>query len=213
MTSTIVEPTRTAGELWNPPTSGLRFVRNGNVARIDIEEDDRGEPIPAARARNWLTEGTFESLSENFLPSSGTLGVERFELTEETGLAIKLDRIVRRVRDYLEEDIDDAHTEGTAAPTHEAVDACVKLARLLAPRIAEEPALKWAPYGRDDGGVSFAIQSLATNRRIDFTLSPDGQSVSGLQIDEAMATSRFDEVSISDDRALREKAEWVMRRA
>jgi hypothetical protein len=212
MIVSIVETSTAADTFQNTAAQGLRFVRNGNAARIPVEEDDRGEPIQADGGRNWLTEGSFESLSENFLPSSGTLGVERFELTEETGLAIKLDRIVRRVRDYLEEDIDDAHTEGTAAPTHEAVDACVKLARLLAPRIAEEPALKWAPYGRDDGGVSFAIQSLATDRRIDFDISTDGKTVSGLQIDEAMISTRF-QITIPNDRALREKAEWVMRRA
>jgi hypothetical protein len=71
--------------------------------------------------------------------------------------------------------------------------------------------LKAGAFVEDEGGISLVLQSLVTDRRLTYRISPQGDRVTVIQIDEGME-AKTTTVS-SDDRAkTRELAKWVTTR-
>ncbi|MDM8007417.1 MAG: hypothetical protein QUV05_14860 [Phycisphaerae bacterium] len=97
------------------------------------------------------------------------------------------------------------------APTSSAIGICRALVQRLAPHVALARQLKAGAFVEDEGGISLVLQSLVTDRRLTYRISPQGDRVTVIQIDEGME-AKTTTVS-SDDRAkTRELAKWVTTR-
>ncbi len=120
---------------------------------------------------------------------------------------------VDRIIANLKEDREEALSEGEAVATDAAENACVKVARTIAPCLAPfVPGLKWAAFAGNSGVVSLVLQSFVSNRRLNYEFSPDGKKVSVVEINEHLG-HELTNVGIEDAQFLRERAGWVVRRA
>jgi hypothetical protein len=134
---------------------------------------------------------------------------EEANLPEMIGFAAR--RLVEQVECKLEEDRGDAEREAETPPSPAAVDACLSLAKHLAPHLALAIRLKWGAFTEEDGGISLVVQSLVTDRRLNCRIGSDGSSVSTIRIDEHM---HAETTAISvDDAKPKELAAWVTSRA
>jgi hypothetical protein len=120
--------------------------------------------------------------------------------------------LIRRTEEKLREDELDARREGDVPPTPAASEACRELSRRLAPHVALAPRLRWGVFTEDDGGISLAVQSLVTDRRIDCRIAPDASLISAIRVDERMHVDTIG-VSLASRDIGRELGEWVTKRS
>lgn len=118
--------------------------------------------------------------------------------------------LVRRIEQDIAEDLEAAQSEDEPAPTTSAIETCRWLAGLIAALISEAPKMKSAAFTQDDGGISLITHSLATQRRVEFCISPGGSAISIVTIDENMRLES-DALDKNQPDALRELAKWVIR--
>lgn len=117
-----------------------------------------------------------------------------------------------RIRDHLDQDVEDAADAGERAPSKAVRETCLSLARYVARIAVLDPLLKAAAFSEDDGGIAFVLQSLVTDRRLDFRLHENGDQIKAIMIDENMKSTSVEFAPDDTDRA-RELTEWVTRRA
>lgn len=180
-----------------------------NTTRVAEESDEGGYQVREVPSSTW-SDGTFES--DNILvpektPDDSPEGVDiPGLLTDDFSESLK------RIQRNLQEDREDAGIDGEVAPTDAAVETCMKLTRCIAPRVILKPRLRWAAFTEETGGVSLVLQSLVTDRRLNYQISPDGTRISAIRIDEYMRSESF-VVSVDDEEMLRERTAWVVNRA
>jgi len=119
---------------------------------------------------------------------------------------------VDRIQYDLDDAIQDARETGEPAPTKAVYDACMRLAGCVAPLAALAPRLKRAAFTEETGAVSLVLQSLVTDRRVDFRIAVDGRVIDALRIDENMRPESFT-FSMDQSHLPRELARWVTNRA
>jgi len=182
---------------------------DNNATGVAEQPDGGGYHVPEGPS-STLADGTFES--DNILvpektPDDAPEGVDiPGLLTDDFSESIK------RIQRNLREDREDAGIDGEVAPTDAAVETCMKLTRCIAPRVVLKPRLRWAAFTEETGGVSLVLQSLVTDRRLNYQISPDGTRISAIRIDEYMRSESF-VVSVDDEEILRERTAWVVNRA
>jgi hypothetical protein len=118
---------------------------------------------------------------------------------------------VGRIEQQLAMDSDEAADPESVTPTSSAVGTCLTFAEQLAPHVALAPQLKAAAFAEDEGGISLVLQSLVTDRRLNYRIPPQGDRVTVIQIDERME-AKSTTISFSDRAATRELAKWVTTR-
>ena len=194
-----------------PPGRNWSSARSvdDDTTRVAELRDGRRYQVPEGRS-GTLADGKFDS--DDYLQPDET----PVHLPEDTSIAKLLSDAVSAFHDQIERDLEqdreEAAIDGEAVPTDAAVDTCMKLATLIAARVALAPRLKWAAFTEDAGGVSLVLQSLPAGRRLNYQVLEDGTCVSALCIDENMRSESFT-VSIDDEEMLRERAAWVVKRA
>jgi hypothetical protein len=120
--------------------------------------------------------------------------------------------MVARIEQQLAADAEYAADSQSAVPTKAAKDICLTLAERLAPHVVLAPQLKAGAFVEDEGGISLVLQSLVTDRRVNYRIPRQGGSLTVIQIDERMV-AKSTTVSLDDRSATREFAKWVTTRA
>ncbi len=116
--------------------------------------------------------------------------------------------LVARIARHLKEDIETACEDDEAAPSKDARELCLKVARRLQPFVTLTLDLKCAAFTRDDGSVELLLHSLVSKRELTLRVAADGSGIFGTTIDEQLRHSQR-AVSVDDDRELREIARWL----
>ena len=116
-----------------------------------------------------------------------------------------------RISTNLEEDIEDASATDDFLPGRGAVEACLRLARRLAPHVVLSPKLKCAAFATESGEVALVLQSLVTDRRLTCRIAADGSTMLVHQIDETMEATQAS-LRTNDASVPRELAQWVIKR-
>jgi len=130
----------------------------------------------------------------------------------EDNVRAQVKALYRHIADALEEDIAEAR-EGEGLSVNEAaIKACLVLVRRTVPFLTLASKLKLGAFLKDTGELSFVVQSLITDRRLDCLISQDGTSVRAFRLDERMQASSTD-VDLNDQDMPQELAEWVTNRA
>lgn len=138
------------------------------------------------------------------------------EATEHVTFEALLQRgvhlFVAAIKNHLAEDAADAASAGTRVPSPRARDACGRLAHGVAQVVVFDDGLKRAAYAEEDGSVFLVLQSLVSDRRIEYQISPDGLRLTTHEIDEQMQ-HRSAQMPLEDVAAVQERAKWVVGRA
>lgn len=129
----------------------------------------------------------------------------------ERYLKLAAQTVLAKIDAALREDREEAILHGTIPLGDLAWTACKSLATPLAPMLAWTPDLKWAVFGEDSGVVSLVLQSSATDRRVEFTISADGAQISAIRLDNDLRVKHLP-LALDDDRGIRESAWWVHNR-
>lgn len=179
----------------------------GNEEHSDLqisETDERGAPTPAADGSNSR---------DQLLSLTCTTAGEPVDTVDLHALVPDgVSAFVDRIQYDLDDAIQDARETGEPAPTKAAYEACLRLARRVAPLAALAPRLKRAAFTEETGAVSLVLQSLVTDRRVDFRIAVDGRVIDALRIDENMHPESF-AFSVDQSHSPRELARWVTNRA
>jgi len=126
------------------------------------------------------------------------------ELVRAAALELQL-----RIRQHIEEDVQDAASSGEAAPPQAALSACFRLGEQLVPHLVLAPGVRIAAFVEEGGVVGLVIQSLITDRRLTCRFASDGRTMLVLRVNEAMSTEQST-LAANDAKAPRELAEWVI---
>lgn len=137
-------------------------------------------------------------------PESWELVDVRYHLSQAA------ERLCDDIETTLREDREEGHLHGEVCATEAAVATCKRIACRIGPLAFLSLGLKWAAFGEDTGGVSLVLRSVATTRRVDFRISPDGLNISAVHIDENLEAKSVP-LALDDRRSLRESAAWVHR--
>ncbi len=116
--------------------------------------------------------------------------------------------ILDLTKNSLLEDREEARQHGEAGPTDAAIATCMGIMGRVSPFVLMSSRVTWAAFGEGDGSVSLVARSLATNRRADFCISPDGLSVSVVCID-ARLTTTITPLPLNDVKRLDGITQWV----
>ena len=117
--------------------------------------------------------------------------------------------VLREIEVGLLEDREEALRYGDAFATESAVAGCKRVASQIVPWLVATPlGMKWAAFGEATGSVSLVLSSDVVDRRVDFRISPDGQHISAIRIDEHLRAKTVP-LSLDDTTSLRENAAWV----
>lgn len=119
--------------------------------------------------------------------------------------------LAARIDHQLASDSGKAAGTESMAPTSSAIGTCRAFVQRLAPHIALAPQLKVGAFVEDEGGISLVLQSLVTDRRLNYRIPPQGDHVTVIQIDERMQAKSMS-LSVDDRAAIRELAKWVTTR-
>lgn len=121
---------------------------------------------------------------------------------------------MNRIEVALSQNMEDAQDSDGIIVQPRAVRALLSIARQFAPymTMTSFALLRFGAFVEDDGCLALVIQSLESDRRLTCRVSPDGNSIRVIRIDERMssAVSRLDPL---DGDAPRELAEWVQGKA
>ena len=191
-------------------------------ARFDTtwvgEPEDQVRPFKQPLDEDNRNEGTEDSTQCDTTlpePDSGSAFGGRRSPLRSCDLALALTEgvssFVDRISGDLAEDVEEAAENGEVVPTEAAQAMCLRVARLISGDIVLAPRLKYAAFSEESGGVSLVLQSLITDRRVNYRISPEGVTVSVIAVDECMATTT-NELSSHDESDLRGKAKWVRSR-
>lgn len=116
-----------------------------------------------------------------------------------------LDTIVRGLEDDLSE-IGDLARKATVAA---AAGHCRVIARSIAAAIEQQTDLRYAAFVEESARVSLVVQSLATERRVSFTVDGYDLYANAHRIDEQTRVETA-EISILDCATLKEWIEWLV---
>ena len=211
------------------------MVDGAAVADVDLFSPTRSrldfgffQPSPAASGSepaHWLSgeqrrvvkQPTFGDASVVSFADVLTGGEPEAEFPEGVDVLERLSQAVRSVLDEIEATLQENRQEGILhgeiCANQTAVATCKRMALLIIDRLLAPPrGLKWGAFGEDGGGVSLVLQSLISDRRVDFRISPDGACLTAIRIDENMRSESV-VLSVTDRDALRERAGWVNQRA
>lgn len=178
--------------------------RERPIAWQPRQTDERRAPTPAADGSN--------SRDQLLSLTCATAG-EPFETIDlYVWVPDRVSEFVRRIQQDLDDAIQDAWETGEPAPSEAAYDTCLRLARRVAPLAAPAPRLKGVAFTEETGAVSLVLQSLVTDRRVDFRITVDGRVIDALRIDEDMRPESFT-FSMDQSDLPRELARWVTNRA
>lgn len=121
--------------------------------------------------------------------------------------------VLNEIEATLREDRQEGILHGEVCANQTAVATSKRIALQIVDWLSAPPSgMKWGAFGEDGGGVSLVLQSLITDRRVDFRISPDGARLTAIHIDENMRCESV-VLSVTDGDALRERAGWVNERA
>lgn len=196
-------------ELPRYPSAVFRFLCSllfPDATRVDDElvEQDFGR-VKTGQRRYFYDASESTGAEENCaLTATGATTI----VDVEKDLSRALPAFREAVETDLRVDIDELRDECSRCPSSSAVEACIQLARRIAPTVVLACKVESAAFIELTGAVALVLQSMQTHRRLTYRISPDGGNVSILQIDENM-TVLSAEVGIDDKRGLRERAEWV----
>jgi hypothetical protein len=181
-----------------------------DASQFGKRSPEREPKLAEARLGAWPAEGS-DSV-EQVLSRPETRAADGFDSINLPKLRRDAEAdFLERIQKHLQDDREDVVLEGGVVPSKVAIDKCLALARLVAPRIALAPRLKSAAFVEEAGTVSLVLQSLVTDRRLNYRVSTDGGQLSVTRIDEAMDLEEL-QVSIDDANTLRELAGWVTTR-
>ena len=180
-------------------------VRQPNAAAVAPIKVDRKSP--ESNENMALKEECRAQEKANFISASPADIAEGESNVVNAAAAI----LVQSVQDKLDQDAEELLEDGEQAPSENAINTCIDLAKFFAPHLALVSDLKWGAFTEDSGGISLVFQSLVADRRLNCRISTDGKSISALQINEDMkpATSN---ISLGDKDKCRGLAEWVTSR-
>ena len=119
--------------------------------------------------------------------------------------------LLKLVSQQLEDGREDAARENEPEPTQATIQGCLRLAEIVARLVADRSEVRCGAFVESDGKTSLVLQSLSTDRRINYLVSRNGRYVTVLGIDEDMK-SRSLSASLSQTKLLQEWAEWVVLR-
>lgn len=120
-------------------------------------------------------------------------------------------RLLAILNTKFEEDLAEVREHGELEPSPAAREIADRLMKCIVGEILFHPKIKCGVFIEDDGGIDLAVQSLATDRRFDFRISPEGDFSRSIQIDEHMK-ARSTEIQANDLTAVRELTRWILRR-
>lgn len=134
------------------------------------------------------------------------------EREDEANIPVLLTQEVLDILDEIEstllEDRKEGLLHGEVCASDPALATCRRLAVKIAPWLVRSSGRKWAAFGEDTGGVSLALRSVLTNRRVDYRISADGLDISAVYIDENLSAKSVP-LDLDDRTSLRESAAWV----
>lgn len=129
------------------------------------------------------------------------------------GFATDLPRRVEGILDEVEATLLEDREEGVLHGEMCAGDAAVATCKCIAIHVASwiilgSPNVRWAAFGEDGGGACFVLRSIASNRRVDFRISPDGKSITAIRVNEHLVTESL-HLQRNNRRQFQEIAAWV----
>lgn len=122
---------------------------------------------------------------------------------EEKQIPIQIER-------SLWEDRDEGAEHGEDVASDAAVHICKRLAGAMLTLLARPPkGFTWVVFGEEEGGVTLALRSSVTDRRVDFPICPGKPDVvHAVCIDENL-NARTVPVAVGHNSTIRGLAEWV----
>ena len=197
-------------ELQVPTGLALDFAPLGSDAALDVPWQSEGTVRePELRISDDASVGDFQfSWTKTPDPPADRFAdVDANRLLSHMRLSL-LDKI----ETSLLEDRKEGLLYGEVCASDASVDRCKRIATQIEKWLTPSFGLKWAAFGEETGGVSLVLQSLVTDRRVDFRISSDGMKVSAISIDADLAATSVP-IAPEDRNALRERAAWVHTRS
>ena len=117
-------------------------------------------------------------------------------------------RVLREIEACLLQDRKEALAEGETPVSDESIESCKRIARPIMSWVLANPGLNWAAFGEENGAASLVLRSECTGRRVDFRISPDGQRLSVIRIDENYIATSIP-LLLNDRHRIQESVAWV----
>jgi len=106
--------------------------------------------------------------------------------------------LINQIKNKLYEDIIECREYHEKEPTKQAIDICLYLTNYFSNHHWVERDIKLGVFIEDTGGISFVLQSIKTDKRINFRINNTGKNVTIITVDKNMKTDKNVNVVIDE---------------